>query len=115
MVLQVDTDVMVHYSKCQGGHLYPKHNFPQLAFVIENVRPISAFGNKRQGDQIGYSRMDKTPLTLKEKQTLKEISENKSLKNIRLTTEDYRAIYEKYKEINSDLSKNLSQFSCNNN
>lgn len=50
----VDTGKPVHYKKAQWGHYYSKHNHPNLAFEIMNIRPISAISNKLQWDQPWY-------------------------------------------------------------
>ena len=54
MLRLVDTGKPVHYKKSQGGHYFSKHNHPNLAFEIMNIRPISAISNKLQWDQPWY-------------------------------------------------------------
>lgn len=52
----VDTGKKVYYTECDAGHYYPKSNYPQLAFYSDNVRPISKYTNKAQGDNVGVRR-----------------------------------------------------------
>jgi hypothetical protein len=89
----------MHWNACQWGHMYPKHNFPQLAFDIDNIRPISPRWNKKQADNIA-DWIDNTPLTNDAKNTLKAISEDKYLKTQTKDNTFYRWQYEKYKALN---------------
>ncbi len=36
--------------KVNAGHLYGKKNYPHLTFCLDNIRPISRWTNKKQGD-----------------------------------------------------------------
>ena len=54
MLRLVDTGKLVHYKKAQWWHFFSKHNHPNLAFEIMNIRPISAISNKLQWDQPWY-------------------------------------------------------------
>lgn len=54
MLRLVDTWKLVHYKKAQWGHYFSKHNHPNLAFEMMNIRPISAISNKLQWDQPWY-------------------------------------------------------------
>lgn len=47
-VVLLDNKNTVYYTECDAGHFYPKSNYPQLAFVVDNVFPISKYTNKAQ-------------------------------------------------------------------
>lgn len=74
-----------------GGHIYSKHNYPQLAFDILNCRPITKRANKKQGDTIG-TRFPKM------KETLEPIAKDESLKNIKKDRQYYKQKLEELKD-----------------
>lgn len=47
-VVLLDNKNTVYYTECDAGHFYPKSNYPQLAFTVDNVFPISKYTNKAQ-------------------------------------------------------------------
>lgn len=105
-VLQVDTWKVVKWNKCQWWHMYPKKNYPQLAFDINNIRPISPRWNKKQADNIA-DWIDNTPLKEKTKEKLKRKSKDKELKNKVKSSVDYMELYEKYRKLNDKEEKRL--------
>lgn len=52
----IDKNQRVYYKECDWWHLYPKKNYPQLAFYMANIRPQSKNSNKRQWDNYGKER-----------------------------------------------------------
>lgn len=52
-VIQQCSGKRVHYTECDGGHLYPKSSFKGLAFDPRNIRPISKGKNQVQWTSIG--------------------------------------------------------------
>lgn len=109
MVLQIDTGKKVHRSECVGGHIYPKGNFPHLAFNLDNIRPISSYGNKKQLDSIA-DWIDKVPLPDFVKDTLKEQSTNQLAKNQIRDTQFYTEVYEKYRKLNEEEKLRLGKY-----
>ena len=57
-VVLLDNKNTVYYTECDAGHFFPKSNYPQLAFVVDNVFPISKYTNKAQWDNVGIRRKD---------------------------------------------------------
>jgi hypothetical protein len=109
MVLQVDTGKRVHRSECVGGHIYPKGNFSHMAFNLDNIRPISSYGNKKQLDSIA-DRLDKVPLPQFVKDTLKEQSTNQLAKNQLRDTPYYKNLYEVYLCKNMEEKQRLGKY-----
>lgn len=100
----MDTGKMVYRNKAQWGHLYWVKNNPHMQYDIDNIRPISAMGNKAQLDQVGNR--DKW-LSLSMKLELKVKSTDKGLKETAKSRKEeiHKDIYEKYKKLNEKLLK----------
>lgn len=49
----IDTKERRRYNSCQGGHYFPKQNYPQLVFNEDNVHAQTGEGNYKQMDKIG--------------------------------------------------------------
>lgn len=81
MVLQCDTMKVVHRSECVWWHIFPKGNYWHLATNLNNIRPISRFGNKKQLDSIWYNRWKNTRLSETDRIVLQELADNKNMKN----------------------------------
>jgi len=83
MVTLLDTGERVHWTKAYWWHLRPKFNYPQLAFEIDNIRPISGGGNWRQLDHYGEERADKVEREIGSLsfERLRKLSKNQYCKN----------------------------------
>ena len=84
--------------KVDGWHYYAKSTYPQLAFNIMNVYPITKYWNKKQGQSTWIDRVIQPDALILS--WLKDIAENKLLKNQLRDKEYYKNIYLEYKEIN---------------
>jgi len=58
MLRLVDTGKLVHYKKSQWWHYFSKFNHPNLAFEVNNIRPITQRSNQMQWDQPWLYRKD---------------------------------------------------------
>lgn len=58
MLRLVDTGEIKHYKKAQWWHYFSKHNHPNLAFEIMNIRPITQQSNQQQLDKPWLYRKD---------------------------------------------------------
>jgi hypothetical protein len=105
-VLQVDTGMVVKRSECQGGHAWPQHNFPHMAFLLDNIRPISPNGNRQQLDTIA-NWIDKTPLPIERKNLLAQNAVDKELKNQLRDNKYYQGMYDMFKALNKIEKKRL--------
>lgn len=94
----VDTGKQVYYTECDAGHYYPKSSYPQLAFYEDNVRPISKFTNKAQGDNIGtrWHMWITVILWVNKYKILESIAIDKSTKSKTRKKDYYREQIEKY-------------------
>lgn len=83
-VVLMDTGQKKWYQWCDGWHFYPKHNYPQLAFEVDNCRPISKRMNKRQWDMIWYEWADRLiqEIWILRYNELEKIANDSLLKNI---------------------------------
>lgn len=84
-------------SDIQWWHCYPQKNYPQLAFDINNIRPISILTNRRQKDTIGEWKKNlptETQIHLEKK--------SQEIKQLRDCVW-YREQYERYKTLNDNL------------
>lgn len=104
MVKLADTWQMCHYSKCVAWHIYSKHNNPHMAFFITNIRPITSETNRIQWTSpwIYWAVNVLNPYNL---QQLKDLSEDKILKNQLRNSNYYQEKYEYYKWENEKLLK----------
>jgi len=109
MVTQVDTGKLVHRSECVGGHIYPKGNFPHMAFLVNNIRPISMRWNKKQLDNIA-NWIDNTPLAEEDKESLKAFSKNEFAKNKLRDSQYYQEMFELYKSKNEKEIEYLGEY-----
>ena len=104
----MDTGQYVYRNKAHGGHLYWVKNNPHMQYDIDNIRPISAMGNKAQLDQVGNRKSAVYEEIWPEHFLyLVQKSENKGLKEIAKGRKEeiHKAIYEKYKKLNEKLLK----------
>jgi len=79
-----------------------------MAFNLDNIRPISSYGNKKQLDSIA-DWIDKVPLPDFVKDTLKEQSTNQLAKNQIRDTQFYTEVYEKYRKLNDEEKLRLGE------
>ena len=75
-----------------------------MAFEINNIWPISSWGNKMQGDQIAQWKENLHPSIQDE---LWEMSQNKEAKNQLRDHKFYQEIIDKYKTLNQIEEKRL--------
>lgn len=114
MVKLADTWQRVHRTKAQWWHIYSKKNYPQLAFNILNIRPITSNTNRIQWESTWewrYNVLDKDDLEI-----LHEVSEDKEKKNTVMWSQYYQDMYELYREKNKEQEKRLwkyYKFTCN--
>jgi len=87
--------------------MYPQHNYPHLAFLLDNIRPISANCNRQQLDTVA-NWIDKTPLTTEEKAQLAEKAHDNGLKGELRNSQYYQGMYEKFKALNTIEKKRLA-------
>jgi len=80
-----------------------------MAFNLDNIRPISSYGNKKQLDSIA-DWIDKVPLPDFVKDTLKEQSTNQLAKNQIRDTQFYTEVYEKYRKLNEEEKLRLGKY-----
>jgi 5-methylcytosine-specific restriction endonuclease McrA len=54
--LQISVNCMqrVNRGTIQLEHIFPKKNYPELAFVVENIKPACLFCNKLKGSKTIY-------------------------------------------------------------
>jgi hypothetical protein len=110
-VLTVDTKERLKRNdpKVQAGHHRPKQKYPHMAFDIDNIYPITAWNNKRQGDMIGYERKDNLIALIGQDlyDRLESKANNKSLKNQVRQHQYYQTMYETYNNLNLQLLEKL--------
>ncbi|HCB51686.1 TPA: hypothetical protein DEP21_03885 [Patescibacteria group bacterium] len=111
MILIVDKMIEVELTrKVNAGHCYPQRNYPQLAFDIRNVRPISNWENKKQADTIGNWVVNipkETQKYLKKKSEDKENKEEKNkLRDVNYFIDMYNLYHEKNKKEKERLGIN---------
>lgn len=101
-----DTGERVNRREAQGGHFYPKGKYPHMALMATNIFPISARGNRQQGDNIGYEWSDAVVRELGQKtyEFLKECSMDKAYK---LQVRDHNYYQEKI-----DIFMGLIEYEC---
>lgn len=95
LVLQRDTMKVVHWAECQWWHIFPKKNYPHMAFLLDNIWPISQWWNYKQLDNIWYERWFNTWIGMKRLAELEEMSKDKLAKNRIITEFDYMWYYQK--------------------
>lgn len=80
----IDNNNVVKYTACDWWHLYPKQNYPQLVFHMDNIRPQSKWSNKRQWDNYWKEREKNVidNIWLQAFWDMVAIAENKWLKNM---------------------------------
>ena len=83
-------------SKVNGWHVYSQRNYPNLAFDIKNIRPITSWWNRKQLDTTG-ERIVNLPIKI-QKYLIKRSNEPKK-KQIR-NRAFYEWIIEQYKALN---------------
>lgn len=104
-VYLVDKKAATHISQSVNWwHVYGQRNYPHMAFEIDNIRPISWFSNKMQGDQIAQWKVN-LPEDIQDK--LQAMSDNKSAKNELRNHTFYQNIIDKYKKLNEIEQKRL--------
>lgn len=110
-VILVDTGERVYWRDCDWWHYRPKHNYPQLAFELDNVRPISKWTNKMQGDNVGIRWYDGMydMVWAERYQELSSIADDKREKNrcVKRDRNFYNDIYQDYKQRNTALLAKL--------
>mgnify|MGYP007049864496 CR=1 FL=1 len=105
MVFVIDKQKRVPLDKkVNWWHCYPQSNFAQLAFDIDNIRPITSRWNKQQLDNI-WEWKKYLPKEIQEK--LEKKSKNKWLKWSMRDKNFYLQIIKTYKELNSKEEKRL--------
>jgi hypothetical protein len=114
----MDTGAYVYWNKSQGWHLFGCKNFPHLQHEIDNIRPIKAWTNKMQLDQVG-NRKDKVIEEIgyesfKKMETLSlDKWEKEKAKSLKM--DYYQKIFEKYKKLNEKLIKDNPRLDPKNN
>jgi hypothetical protein len=103
-VFLVDKLERVPLKWVNGWHCYPQSNYAQLAFNLNNIRPISSIWNRKQLDTI-WERKKNLPKEVIEKLDIE--AENKTVKRSMRDRKFYEAIIEKYKELNKVEEKRL--------
>lgn len=99
MIYLYDKKITVELDKkVNWWHCYPQRNYPQLAFEVNNIRPISARWNKTQADNIAFWKIN---LPRAVEITLDEIAKKKILKNQIMDHRFYQDIIDKYKKLNA--------------
>lgn len=78
-------------------HCFPQWNYPQLAFDIDNCRPISWWWNRQQLDTVGL-RLENLKPSIQD--YLKDKSENKQEKRSDRDSDFYIEKYNQYKILN---------------
>lgn len=110
-VLTVDTKERLKRNdpKVQAGHHRPKQKYQHMAFDIDNIYPITAWNNKRQGDMIGYERKDNLIALIGQDlyDRLESKANNKSLKNQVRQHQYYQTMYDMYNNLNLQLLAKL--------
>ena len=106
MCFAIDTQRRLGIKKVQWGHIFSKHNYPQLAFYVNNCRPITPMANKLQWDQdAGW--IGKVPLPVREIEYMKHIKEQWDWKFEVRTKKFYQEKREIYKKFNENEMKRL--------
>ena len=114
----MDTGQYVYWNKAHGGHLYWVKNNPQMQYDIDNIRPISAMGNKAQLDQVGNRKnVVADEIGLDGACKLYDKSADKGLKETAKSRKEeiHKAIYEKYKKLNEKLLRDNPKLDPKNN
>ena len=106
-VVLADTWEKVFWNKCQWWHYYSKRNYPQLAFELDNVHPITWITNRLQWDNTWVRWKDWIikVIGINRYNDLEDISLDKWAK-FECAKRDwsfYDAIYTKYKKLNENL------------
>lgn len=118
-VLAYDIWVVCSISRVQWWHVYSKHNYPHIAFDVDNCRPILPSTNRSQFDKY-WEWFCKVPLSSEAKQKLKEKAEN-WIRETLYTKKYYELKYEYYKELNRneyarlwfEIDKKSKKKTCN--
>lgn len=97
-VILMDTGASKWYQGCDGWHFYPKHNYPHLAFEVDNCRPISKRMNKRQWDMIWYEWSERLiqEIGILRYNELEQIANDPFIKNIVRDRKYYQEKLDKY-------------------
>lgn len=111
-ITMVDNLKKVHYTECQWGHFYPKHNYPHIAFSAINCRPISRQCNKMQWDNVGERWRDNLVLMIGKMPVIEldELAGDKDAKNQIFHNTYYREQYEFYKAKNAIEKRRLWKY-----
>lgn len=100
----VDTGEVVKWNdkKVNAWHYYPKHNYPHLAFDLDNCRPISRMTNKLQGDNVGLRRRPQLALAMGSMNInrLDDRAKGKKAENVIYDNNFYNTMYSQLKELN---------------
>ena len=102
------------WNGCQGGHMYPKYNFPHMIFEIDNIRPQTARSNKKQLDTVNHELLEEVKIRIWQKKydaLIKRANNNTLKAKYRIKpAEYYDKKYRKYKKLNDKImkEKNLS-------
>lgn len=95
--------------KVNAGHLYGKKNYPHIAFDLDNIRPISRWTNKKQGDMYWYEWADNVERHIWPERwldlTMK--AENKQKKALVRDHNYYQGMYETYNAWNLEILHKL--------
>lgn len=108
-VITMDTKQRKHRTETVGWHLRPFQNYPQLAFEVDNCRPITQGTNRRQADSFWEERSQnvENELTIEKFMFMKKLARDKQLKNIKRDSKYYNDLYEYYKRENTRILANL--------
>lgn len=90
--------------RVNAWHCFGQHNHPQLAFDIDNIRPITSNMNRSQWDQ-DWNRIYNLPDDIQN--YLRDKAKDKSEKRISYTDTDYIYFLEKYRRLNVEECKRL--------
>lgn len=105
MIFLYDKQISVVLDKkVNWWHVFSQRNYPQLAFDIRNIRPISSWGNRKQLDTTAERIVN---IPDKDQEYLKQKSIKKLDKNTIRDRKFYIEIIEKYKKLNEIEEKRL--------
>ena len=95
--------------KVNAGHLYGKKNYPHLAFCLDNIRPISRWTNKKQGDMYWYEWADNVEAKIGAEKfyIMQKIADDKIHKFIIYDHAYYQKQYEYYNWLCLDILHKL--------
>lgn len=100
-----DKQIRVYLDKnVNWGHVYGQRNYPNMAFEVDNIRPISSWSNKQQWDQIAQWK-ENLPKDIQNK--LWNFSKNLEAKNKLRDHKFYQWIIDKYVPLVLEEQKRL--------